>query len=351
MKVRKILVFGPNWIGDTVMSTPMIKALKHAHLEADIFMAAKSYVASLWETNPCITALWVVEADSMPRRILGYWRLVRKIRRNQFDLVIILPHYFIYALVCFLAGIKCRIGYDVTHRGKLLTHPLEYTMELRKKHMVDNYLDIVKSIGVGGQDKQLYLNTTPDDDRNAEETLRSYAIKPEALLIGMAPGAIYGKAKRWPKEKYAELADSIIEKHQAQVLIFSGPSERALALEIREAMTKDPVIIEPRPNLRHIAALIKKCSIFVSNDSGLMHIAAAVKTPIVAIFGSTSPDWTKPYGEEKHLVLHKPPDCSPCFEQECQYRTYDCLSAITVSDVLRSVDLLLKNSPMNEKSY
>jgi heptosyltransferase-2 len=237
-----------------------------------------------------------------------------------------------------LAGIRIRIGYNVEQRGIFLTHALDYNSSLREKHMVENYLDILRAIGVEPERKELVLNIDSKTQIKVEEIMQKKGIMLEDLVIGIAPGAIYGEAKRWPKERFIELADTLIEKYNAKILIFTGPMEKELGYEIKKMMKNSPLTFNGDNPLLETAALIKRCNLFITNDSGLMHVAAAVKTKIIAIFGSTSPEWTKPYGDG-HIIIRKTIDCSPCFKRKCRYRTYDCLNSITVSDILEVIDI------------
>jgi len=339
-KIKKLLVFGPNWIGDTIMSTPMLSSLRKAFPSVHIVMVVKPYAYDLWKWNPFVDEIWTFKAPRI-YNIFAYLKLFWKIKKNQFDLTIILPHCLRYALITFLVGIPHRVGYNVAHRGVFLTHTLEYNLSLRKKHMVDNYLDILKAISIEPRSKDLILDIDLNSQAKAEKILEDNHIHSEDLVIGIAPGAIYGEAKRWPKERYAELADNIIGKYNAKVLIFTGVMERKLGEEIKKSMRYVPIMFNGNITLLETAALIKRCNLFITNDSGLMHIAASVKTKIIAIFGSTSPDWTGPYGDG-HMVIRKKIDCSPCFERKCHLKTYICLKSVNVKDVLETVQIQLK---------
>lgn len=339
-KIKKILIFGPNWVGDAIMSTPMVSSLKKVFPDAIIIMVVKPYVYSLWKTNTSIDEIWTFKAPKV-FNIFAYLKLFWRIKKYHFDLTIILPHYFRYAFLALLSGINYRIGYNVRHRGIFLTHSLDYNHNLRKKHMVENYSDILRVMAIEPENKRLTLTIDFNNQIKAKEILEENNINSEDLVIGLAPGAIYGPAKRWPKERYAEIADKIINEYQAKVIIFIGPMERALGYEIEKIMFNKPIILNCDDSLLGTAALIKRCNLFITNDSGLMHIAAAVKTKIIAIFGSTSSDWTGPYGNG-HIVVKKPIVCSPCFKRKCQFKTYDCLKSISIEAVLGAVDIQLK---------
>ena len=342
MQINKILIFSPNWVGDTIMAIPLVGSLRETFPSARLVMAVKPYVSSLWETNPFIDEIWLLDTDSAYKGIFSYFKLINKMKNSHFDIAIILPHYFMYALFVFLAGIKYRVGFNVRHRGIFLTKAVNYSLQLRKKHMVENYLDIIRSIGIEPERKELFLGINTEDQFYAEKILEKNRINPEDLVVGIAPGAIYGKAKRWPKEYYAGLCDELIDKYDAKIFIFVGLMEKKVAFRIKNLMQNLPIIIEPEANLRQMAYLIQRCNVFISNDSGLMHIAAAVKTRVIAIFGSTSPDWTRPYGDG-HIILRKPMACSPCFKKKCPYGTYDCLRSIVVKDVLEAVETQIKD--------
>lgn len=237
-KIKKIIIFSPNWIGDTVMSMPLANALRDMFPSAYIVVVAKPYVSCLWKTNDFVNAVWDFDAPGI-YNFPAYLKFFRAIARRQFDLAVILPLCFRYVLFTFLAGIPYRIGYNVVPRRFFLTHALDYGLNLRSKHMVDDYLDILRIIGIKPEVKEPLLNIDLESEARASDILSKHKLSDSDLIIGIAPGAIYGKAKRWPEENYAELSDCIIEKYNAKILILAGPMERELKVAIKNRIANN----------------------------------------------------------------------------------------------------------------
>ncbi|MBP7087894.1 MAG: lipopolysaccharide heptosyltransferase II [Candidatus Omnitrophica bacterium] len=341
MPINKILIFGPNWIGDTMMSTPLVRTLKESLPKAHITIAIKPYLSPLWKNNPYINEIWEVKMVQR-YRLLTYWGLFKRIKKQKFDLVIVLPHCLRYVLISFLARIPNRIGYDISWlRKQFLNSSLAYTQDLKKEHMVKNYLGILKLIGIKPKEKELILDIDYDSQKAAENTLKDKGIKPDDLIIGIAPGATYGKAKRWPEYKFAELTNSIAKRYLAKIMVFIGPDENKLSHKIKNLLNKQSIILDNNSSLLEVASLIKRCRLLISNDSGLMHIASALGVKVIAIFGSSSPLWTAPYGNG-HTVIKKELSCSPCFKKKCPYSNYKCLESVEIEEVLTQIDKHLK---------
>ena len=338
--IKKILIFGPNWVGDTIMSTPLVSSLRTSLTQADITVAAKTYLLPLWKMNPDINRIWEIKAVKKYDAFF-YFKLLQKIKKQKFDLVIILPHCLRYALISLLANIPYRIGYSIGIRGLFLSDSLTYTQKLRKNHMVENYLNLLELIGIKPSKKKLTLDINPNTHKAVDNIFIKNGLKSGDLIIGLAPGAAYGRAKRWPKDKYAGLAAEIIKKHKAKVIIFIGPEEKKFADEFKSLTSNLPLIFVDNSSLLEVSAIIKYCLLFIGNDSGLIHIANAIGVNTIAIFGSTSPQWTRPYGKNS-IIIKKELDCSPCFKKSCPYDTYKCLESIEVKEVLRHISSQLK---------
>ncbi len=339
--INKVLIFSPNWIGDVVMSSPIVNSIKTSYPNSHIVMIANSYVFSLWESNVFIDELWRFDAVKTCKNMLECYQLFKKIRQRNFNTAIILSGNMRFPLIAFLAGIKRRLGFGARCNRIFLTDVVKYNRRLKNKHMVDVYSSILGCKGSTAGVKELSLKINDADADSANMLLKENGITPEDLLVGVAPGAIYGKTKRWPKENYAKLSDEIIEKHHAKIVIFTAPSEQEITSEVKSLMRNKPIVVDNATNLRVIACLIKRCAVLITNDSGLMHIAAAVKTNTVAIFGSTSPAFTGPYGDS-HIILKKSISCSPCFKKACPFNTYECLASITTEEAFSAVDFQLK---------
>ncbi|MFA5146542.1 MAG: lipopolysaccharide heptosyltransferase II [Candidatus Omnitrophota bacterium] len=333
--IKKILVFGPNWIGDTIMSGPLIDSVKRYFKDSRVVMVTRPHLSPLWRSNRAVDEVWDFTAPGT-YHLASYIRLFLRIRKEKFDAMIVLPHYFRYALLAFLAGIPCRAGYDVRWRGIFLSHILKYDASVRKEHMIRNYMHIAETLGAVVNFDAPVLAVEEEMLSGRDELFKKNNIGVNDIVIGLAPGAIYGPAKRWPGERYADLASALIKEYEAKVVIFAGPGEEDICQKIRERASSTSLFFCIDRPLPEAAALIKRCAVLITNDSGLMHIAGAVGTKIIAIFGSTSPRWTGPLGEGD-TVIRDPVPCSPCFRRTCRFGTYRCLRSINVEEVMEAV--------------
>ncbi len=340
IKLNKIIIFSPNWVGDSVISTVMLNPIKQEFPLATIVIAANKYVYPLWKANPLVKEVWGSETRGLAY-IISYIKFFFRLKKNNFDLAIILPHCFRYALFAFFAGIPLRVAYHVGHRKILLTHYLDYNPSLRKEHMLDNYLAILKALGIESRNRELVLHVAREDETKAENFLQTHQIAKDEMIIGIGPGAIYGEAKRWPKEKYLKLINALSGAYKARIFIFTGPGEKALANWFKGKVHNSYVIFIDHSLLSEVMGLIKKCSLFIGNDSGLIHIASALNIKSISLFGSTSPKWTAPYGGN-NIILYKQISCSPCFARVCNLGHYSCLNSISVKDVMNAAGAQLK---------
>jgi len=278
-----------------------------------------------------------------------------------------------------LARIPLRCGYNRDGRRVMLNLPVRVTEETRKLDQVEYYLNIVSSLeGLikipldppfskgenrfttfqkrenrcpplekGGKGGFEWLHLSQHELQYANKTLQNFNISPGSLIIGINPGAAYGSAKRWYPERFAQVSSALVNRHKAYIIIFGSQQEQGIATEI-ENLSSVPVInMAGKTTIRGLMSLIKQCTIFITNDSGPMHIAAALNIPVVAIFGSTDPGKTGPMGDG-NIVIRKDAECSPCFKRQCP-TDLRCMDMIKVEDVLTGVERILSNMkiPLN----
>ena len=338
---KKILIRATNWIGDAVMTVPAVQAIRKSYPEAHISLLAKPWVSEIFQENPDIdeTILYEESHDS----IIGKFRLASKLRKEKFDKAILLQNAFDAALIARLAGIPERIAYKRDGRGFLLTDAIPVNEEVQAQHQVYYYLDLLKSIGLQAGDPQPYIFLSDDERQWARDFLRPHFAEENSPLIGINPGATYGSAKRWPAERFAAVISSIIKELKGRVVVFGSEKETDIAEEILNNLgTPDPKLLSQilnmsgKTSLRELAAMIAECDVFVTNDSGPMHMAAALHVPVAAIFGST--DWkaTGPFGEG-HKIITKNVPCSPCMKRECPEEHLKCMTEIGADEVFDAV--------------
>ncbi|MGE5239386.1 MAG: lipopolysaccharide heptosyltransferase II [Chloroflexota bacterium] len=353
---KRILVRGVNWIGDAVMTMPAIRALRREFPSAHVTLLVKPSVAPLFEKDPLLDEVLIYGPEF--RGVRGRLRLASLLRRKRFDVAVLLQNAFDAALVSFLAGIPRRIGYDRDGRGFLLTTPVPFQRDDRSMHHVRYYLELLRGAGIEGGDTSPWLYLTIEERVHARDAF-FHLRRP---ILGVNPGATFGSAKRWLPERFAEVGWRFIREMGGSVVVFGGKAETGIAQEVEriildrlDGSLPRVVTIEPLPrelfmnlaghtSLRGLSALIAECDLILTNDSGPMHVAYAVGTPLVALFGSTDPALTGPLGESDEVI--KPSlSCSPCFERSCPEQTLRCMRDISAGEVYAAVRRLTPQRP------
>jgi heptosyltransferase-2 len=330
-----ILIRSTNWIGDAIMTTPAVRSIRHNFPDAKITLLALPWVADVFRACPHIDHIFIYDKQGHHQGLRGKLRLASELRQQNYDLTILLQNAFEAALITFLARIPMRGGYTTDGRGLLLTHRVRKHPEIKTKHQVHYYQEMIEGLGLqrGENSLELFLDPAAEEDADAliKEALQGGKV--DAIpIIGLNPGAAYGPAKCWPANKYAELAGRLSDKTGGLIVIFGTAADQQAATEISVA-TGEPVLdLTGKTTLAQALACIVRCSVFVTNDSGLMHVAAALNTPLVAVFGSTDHIATGPYSD-KASIVRQPVECSPCMKPHCPKGHFQCMEAITVQEV------------------
>ena len=338
--VNRLLIRSTNWIGDAVMTTPAVRAIRHNFPGARISLLAKPWVAPVFAHSPHVDEIIVFDAKGRHKGFGGTIRLARDLRTYRFDAAIFLQNAIEAALIAFMAGIPVRIGFDTDARRLLLTHPVRCTKAIKTIHQTGYYLKMLEGAGLVTGPSSLELRVGAQDRHAAEQILSTRGITPGHRVVGLNPSATFGPAKQWFPERYAALGDRLIREHDAVILIFGGPSDRELGRTISRMMTAPAIDLSGQTSLGEAMALIDRCDGFVTNDSGLMHVAAALNTPLVAIFGSTNWTTTSPYSPTSRIV-RVPIECSPCMQPVCPLGHMNCMKRVTVDMVFGAVEDLL----------
>jgi heptosyltransferase II len=335
--LEAVLVLGPNWIGDAVMSTPALANLRRGFPKAKIDLLVPRHVAPLFEDHPHINRV-VVRDGQRP----WHMRLAQVLcsRRGTYSMVMLLPNSFRAALYAWLVGAPIRLGYATDGRRWLLTHAVPATAG-QPLHQIDAYLQLVAALGLPIVERSPMLVPTVQAEREAECLWRTQGWGPEDRVIGMCPGAAFGPAKRWWPKRFAALADRLIASDGFRVIFFGSPREVSLVEQIRADMTHEAASLAGQDTLGSFMALAARCAAVITNDSGSMHIANAVGTRVVALFGPTDPRRTAPTAAPA-AVLHHELACSPCFRTTCPYSDHPCMRFIEVDDVYRAVLEILR---------
>jgi len=338
--IKRLLIRSTNWIGDAVMTTPAIRGIRKNFPDAEISILAKPWVAPVFESSPYIDNILIYDDAGKHKGLSGKLCLARELREYRFDAAILLQNAIEAALVAFFAGIPCRIGYNTDVRGFLLTHSVPCTPQIKKIHQTGYYLGILQGVGLKTDGLSLDLVVAEKYQERAVEILSQYGISRKDRLVGINPSATFGPAKQWFPKRYAGLADRIKEVFGARIIIFGGPGDRELGREISQMMQHKPIDLSGKTDLQEAIALINRCNLFITNDSGLMHVATALDIPLIAIFGSTNPITTGPKGLNSRIV-RVPVECSPCLKPECPKGHLKCMHQIDVDMVFDVVKELL----------
>ena len=337
--ISKILIRSVNWIGDAVMTTPAISVIREHFPDAEITMLANGMVSQLFLHHPGIDSIITFDRQGKHHGVAGRLRLAAELRKHKFDLAIILPNSFDSALVPWLAGIPAKIGKCSDGRTLLLSGRYDAAKTPASSHEVEYYLHLLQYFGITGSKTPLHLRITPEEMKNASALLAANGMRPDDFVLGINPGASYGSAKRWYPERFAAVARQLATQENAKVIIFGGAGEADIAAEIEQHLAGACLNLAGTTTVRGLLALVRRCSLFVTNDSGPMHIAAAFGVPLVAIFGSTDHATTAPY-TDRAVIVRKDIDCAPCKLRECP-TDHRCMTAVTADDVVRAAEQLL----------
>lgn len=358
VSVDRILVRSVNWLGDAVMTTPALIRLRERFPRASIHILTPQKLTQLWEHFPGIQGVMTFAPDE------GFVSVARRIRAERFDLGIAFPNSTRTALELWAGGVRHRVGYGGRGRFLLLNHRVDRAPSYRvmhkrspeevrrllanptpmdaipaEAHQLYHYLHLVSATGASGEATPPQLAVTDSETKAFRATFLE-GISEDTGLLGLNAGAEYGPAKRWPEDRFVAAASAVAQQTGMGWLLFGGPADRPLTERIEQAMrakgVSSPIFnVAGRTSLRQLMAGLKSCRVLLTNDSGPMHVAAALGTPVVVPFGSTSPELTAPGlpGDPKHQLLRAFAPCSPCFQRECPV-DFRCMEGIRVELVI-----------------
>jgi heptosyltransferase II len=344
--MQGILIIAPNWIGDAVMTQPLLAALKTQYPASKIDVLASNWVAPIYRA--CTEVNDVIEVDFQHKQL--QWslrkRLAKDLQSKNYEACFVLPNSLKSALIPWLANIPFRIGYRGELRFGLINVALENPSKVNRPPMVKHYLALGQLLSDSGpfaaESLIPKLNVAPTASQSINKKLSDSNIDPNSVFV-FCPGAEYGPTKRWPTNHFAALANSFKQDYSnASIILLGGKSDRHLAEEILQ-QSQNSINIHNwcgNTSLDEAIALIGAAKAVISNDSGLMHIAAALKTPQVAIFGSSDPVHTPPLSENAKVIWLNLP-CSPCHKKECPLGHLKCLKDILPQQVFATLNTLL----------
>ncbi len=361
----RILVRGMNWLGDAVMTTPALLRLREKFPGAHLALVTPEKLKDLWLFHPAVDEIISI----LPQESVFAVGARLKRRAGDFDVALVLPNSPRSALEVYLAGIPQRIGYARPWRNWFLTHalaPRPGALKMRKRsepeirrlllpdqpspsrlspipesaHQMQEYLHLVAALGATTRVLAPQLTVTADEIQCAKAAFHLNRIAVDTPVFGVNAGAEYGPAKRWPIDRFSEATQEIQKRTGCAWIIFGGKGDLDLAARLAAGLNHEPSVfnLAGRTSLRQLMALLKACRVVLTNDTGPMHVAAALGTPVVVPFGSTSPELTGPGlpGNRQHCLLKADVACSPCFLRECPI-DFRCMLSISVAQVVEAM--------------
>jgi len=331
----KILIRATNWVGDAIMALPALRAVRRRFHDAQIAIVAQPYVADIYRDQQLCDQLVAYDPQGLHAGFSGRERLAAELRERKFDIALLLQNAFEAAWLAWRASIPERIGYARDGRSFLLTKavPVPRPGEI-PAHEKFYYLELLRRAGwlTSVQDESFIgLNVPEEKRRSAGEFLSKCGAREGVLRIAIGAGASYGSAKCWPPQRFAEMANRLQSQIDANVILFGTAAEASVSHAISAEMHRPPIDLTGKTAIADLPALFSQCHLFIGNDSGAMHVAAAVGLPIVAVFGPTDPDGTAPVTPRCSIVRQKP-YCSPCFLRRCPI-DHRCMTEITAEMV------------------
>jgi heptosyltransferase II len=341
-KIRNVIVRGPSWVGDAVMSVPAMRELRRVLPNAHLTLAARPGPADVFLDADFIDDVLISEGSG----IAAVWSQAREWRKRQFDLAVLLQNAFGAALTAYLGRVPMRIGYDTERRAFLLTNALGQPSWKNERHESFYYLNIITELdrqlngtsSIGDVEPRFDLNVSEERKREASEMLRQQGARPGAPLALLCPGSINSRAKRWPAERYGELADRLTASG-ANVVLIGSPAELQVSQDVCKHTQTQPIVLTGKTTVAEATAIISMADVLITNDTGPAHIGAALNTPTLVIFGPTNPLTTYPLSPNAEII-RRPPDCAPCMLRDCPI-DHRCMTAISPAEVFEQAALMI----------
>ncbi len=320
-----IVVRIPNWVGDAILARPALDSLAARYPEAEIVIAAGEWVRDLFGSEYRVLTI----DGGKTRR--GLDSAAEVLRAEAFDLGILFTNSFGSALLFRKAGIRERWGYRRDGRGFLLTRGVKPPdPQAEPRHHIHYYLDLVRELGIAPVNPVLRFALTPAERAAAKARLRELGAEQGRPLVILNPGASYGPAKRWPAERFAALAGRLRRAVDVRFVLTGSAEEAPLTAEIAASLAEPAIDLAGRTTLRGLLGIMAEAALFVTNDTGPMHMANALRVPVVAVFGPTEPRATAPF-HPPSVVLKKEAPCGPCLYRDCPF-DHRCMRAITAEE-------------------
>jgi len=340
---KRILIVRLDRIGDVLLSTPVIKAVRDAYPDSYIAFMVRPYARDIVNGNPYLDDVIIYDKEGNEKGLLGNMKFVRQLRKYRFDLAIILHPTTRTHLIAFFAGIPARVGYDKKW-GFLLTKRIPHMKQLGLKHERDYTLDILRYIGIEPEDRTLQMPISDSSESKIKSIFMQKGVKDDDLIVVINPGASC-PSKKWPSENFVKAGEMLHDKYGAKVVVISGAKDKETGNLVAESMKMEVINLSGKTTVGDLASVLKRTRLMISNDSGPVHVACTVGTPVIAIFGRSdrglSPVRWGPTGRSD-IVLHKDVGCDVCLAHACSIG-FKCLKAVSVGEVLAAAAKILES--------
>lgn len=335
--INSIVVFGTNWVGDAVMTIPALRELRRIFPDAAISLFTRSWAEGIFSNASFVDD--IIAFDNSKNRVKSVLDQARFLREGRFDAAIMFPNSFQSALTAAASGIPRRIGYNKDLRGLLLTDPLAVPEWKSKRHEVFYYLNLIAEVEKRHLGTDTVQQSEPDSTleisderrREARSILAAAGVDLSKTIIALGVGSTNSRAKRWPAQRYAELNDKLQSEINASVILVGSHDEIEISAEVLNLSQRKPQNLTGSTDLAQAAAILGEVDLLISNDMGLAHLAPAVGTKTLVIFGPTNPETTRPFSR-KVDVIREPVECSPCMLRDCPI-DHRCMTRISVDEV------------------
>ena len=340
--IQRVVVRIPNWLGDAVIAVPALRELRRILPQAHITAVSRSGASAIFIDADFVDELLIYDRSGLA----SAWNQSRQWRQKKFDLAVLFQNAFESAAIAVLSGAPARIGYKTDRRGVLLTHSIPFPAWKNEKHESYYYLNIVAELErlLTGKTRaetvepRFDLHVSDGRKRKAFELLHEAGGRINAPLAVLCPGSINSRAKRWPAERYAELADHLAASG-ANVALIGSPAELDVSNQVCTHAHRRPIVLTGKTTVAEVTAIISIADILITNDTGPAHLGAALSTPTLVIFGPTNPLTTYPFSDNAEMI-RRPPDCAPCMLRDCPI-DHRCMTAISSADVFERASILI----------
>ncbi|MFZ0566246.1 MAG: lipopolysaccharide heptosyltransferase II [Chlamydiales bacterium] len=327
---HNIIIRMPNWLGDAVMATPIIADIRKKWPEASLTAMCMNSLTPLLLGNPHLNEIFSFSQPNEFQRKQKNRHMIERLRQGKYDLGVLLTNSFSSAWGFWRGRVQTLVGFAHDARSLLLTYPVTFPKEREKQHLVMTYKSLLQPLGIALSDTSPSLYVMEEERAIAETILKQHSVPEGAQIVGVNPSAAYGPAKCWLPERFRSVTEKLLQDPQIYILYFGDKTNSFAVQKICHDLPKRVINLAGTTNLRELIALIERCNVFLTNDSGPMHIAAALKKRLIALFGSTNEITTGPYQHGK--VIHKHAPCSPCYRRVCPI-DFKCMKQIGVDEV------------------